>query len=188
MQVTVTAWSFLPWLITLIAVLAGFHDHEMIRSITPHSLSRRIYTLNQHLRPVVSQLPTTSRLSPINRNHFSTSRPTMAEKKTFFEAVAERKTVYALSNESPISDARIHEIVDAAIHESPSAFNSQTTRAVVVLGKKHEELWDAVAAVYKSFLPEDKFAHLKQRFDGHRAGYGTVGLLTGPTHFDDTHG
>ena len=98
----------------------------------------------------------------------------MADKKTFFEAVADRKTVYALSNESVVPDARIKEIVENAIKDTPSAFNSQTTRLVVVLGKKHEELWDAVAGVYKAFLPEDKFKHLNERFVGHRAGYGTV--------------
>ncbi|KAL2047397.1 hypothetical protein N7G274_001418 [Stereocaulon virgatum] len=106
--------------------------------------------------------------------YFTTSTSTMADSKSFFSAVESRRTIYQLSHESPIPDARIKEIVTFALKHTPSSFNSQTSRVVLVLKKKHQELWDAIAEVYKAMLPEDKFNQAKQRFDGFRAGYGTV--------------
>ena len=116
--------------------------------------------------------------TPHNLKHFTTSISPMADSKSFFSAVESRRTIYQLSHESPISDARIKEIVTFALKHTPSSFNSQTSRVVLVLKKKHQELWDAIAEVYKAMLPEDKFNHAKQRFDGFRAGYGTVMTLT----------
>ncbi|KAL2046587.1 hypothetical protein ABVK25_011712 [Lepraria finkii] len=98
----------------------------------------------------------------------------MADSKPFLAAVESRRTYYQLSNESYISDARIKEIVTFALKHTPSPFNSQTSRLVLVLKKEHEKLWDTITEVYKAMLPEDKFTHAKQRFDGFRAGYGTV--------------
>ena len=107
----------------------------------------------------------------------------MAESKPFLATVESRRTYYQLSNESPISDARIKEIVTFALKHTPSSFNSQTSRLVLVLKKEHEKLWDTITEVYKAMLPEDKFTHAKQRFDGFRAGYGTVSSPLFPVHY-----
>ena len=62
-------------------------------------------------------------------------------KKTFFEAVQARRTYYAISKESPIADEQITEIVNTAVKHSPSAFNSQSARVVVLFGAQHDRLW-----------------------------------------------
>ncbi|KAL8781228.1 MAG: hypothetical protein Q9213_006081 [Squamulea squamosa] len=98
----------------------------------------------------------------------------MTSTKSFAEAVHDRRTYYALSNESTIPDSRIREIVRNAILDTPSAFNSQTSRAVVLLGEEHVKTWDIIAEVYKQQLSEEKFNHANQRFQGFRAGYGTI--------------
>ena len=116
----------------------------------------------------------TQQQSPLQRQ-FTTTSSTMAESKTFLDATESRRTYYQLTTESTISDARIKELVTHTIKHVPSAFNSQTTRMVVVLKEKHEELWDAVMEVYKASLPADKFEHAKGRMTGFRKAYGTVG-------------
>ncbi|KAL8674836.1 MAG: hypothetical protein Q9168_000817 [Polycauliona sp. 1 TL-2023] len=98
----------------------------------------------------------------------------MASTKSFAEATKDRRTYYALSNESTIPDSRIQEIVKDALLHTPSAFNSQTSRAVVVLGEQHVKTWDIIAEVYKQQLPADKFEQANKRFQGFRAAYGTV--------------
>lgn len=98
----------------------------------------------------------------------------MAESKTFFDATELRRSYYQITNESTISDARIKELVTHTVKHVPSAFHSQTTRMVVVLKEKHEELWDAIMEVYKVQLPADKFEHAKGRMVGFRKAYGTV--------------
>ncbi|KAI4279403.1 MAG: hypothetical protein L6R38_005042 [Xanthoria sp. 2 TBL-2021] len=98
----------------------------------------------------------------------------MASTKSFAEAVKDRRTYYALSNESTIPDSRIQEIVKHAILHTPSAFNSQTSRVVVLLGEEHVKTWDIIAEVYKQQLPEEKFNQANKRFQGFRAAYGTI--------------
>ena len=98
----------------------------------------------------------------------------MAHSKDFLNVTEGRRSLYQLTNESTISDARIKELVTHTIKHVPSSFNSQTARLVVVLKEKHEELWDAILEVYKVQLPADKFEHLKGRVVGFRKAYGTV--------------
>ena len=35
-------------------------------------------------------------------------------------------------------------------------------------------MWDITAEVYKQMLPEEKFTNANKRFQGFRAGYGTI--------------
>lgn len=104
----------------------------------------------------------------------STIPARMAATKPFFEAAKDRRTYYALSHESTIPDSRIQEIVKDAILHTPSAFNSQTTRAVVLLGEEHTKTWDLITEVYKQQLPEEKFNQANKRFPGFKAAYGTI--------------
>ena len=101
----------------------------------------------------------------------------MSSSKSLFETVKNRRTYYALSNESTISDARIQEIVKDAVLHTPSAFNSQTSRVVLLLGDEHKKMWDLTTEVYKQSLPEDKFNHANQRFQMFKGAYGTVSYL-----------
>ncbi|KAL8982573.1 MAG: hypothetical protein Q9177_005229, partial [Variospora cf. flavescens] len=64
-------------------------------------------------------------------------------------------------------------IVKHAILHVPSAFNSQTTRVVVLLGDEHRRVWDVTAQVYEQQLAREKFESANKRFMGFRAGYGT---------------
>ncbi|KAI4207474.1 MAG: hypothetical protein LQ346_000519 [Caloplaca aetnensis] len=98
----------------------------------------------------------------------------MASTKPFSEAVKARRTYYALDSSSPIPDARIQEVVSHAILHVPSAFNSQTSRVVILLNDEHKKCWDLIAEIYKQQLSAEKFEHANQRFQGFRKGYGTI--------------
>ena len=52
--------------------------------------------------------------------------------------------------------AQIEEIVRFAIKHVPSAFNSQSTRAVLLLHEHHEELWKIVKRTLRAIVPEDE--------------------------------
>lgn len=51
--------------------------------------------------------------------------------KDFSAAVKERRTYYGISNEAPVSDERIKELIDHAVTYAPTAFNSQSGRVVL---------------------------------------------------------
>jgi uncharacterized protein len=94
--------------------------------------------------------------------------------KNFLEAVKERRSIYALSKETPISDAQIKEIVEAAVLHSPTSFNSQSSRAVVLLGDKHDKLWDITAETLRKIVPAEQFEGTAQKLASFKAGYGSV--------------
>ncbi|MBW7477236.1 nitroreductase family protein [Paenibacillus oenotherae] len=92
----------------------------------------------------------------------------------FLTAVSERRSIYTLSKESTISDERILEIVQETVKHTPSSFNSQSSRLVVLLGEQHDKLWDLTTDILKAIVPADQFESTQQRMDGFRNGYGTV--------------
>jgi len=98
----------------------------------------------------------------------------MADTTSFLSAIADRKSIYALSNSSPISDARIIEVVTHCLKHYPSPFNVQSARLIVLLGPEHEKLWDLAAEVYQAAMGPEKFPFFKQKIDEYRAAYGSV--------------
>lgn len=58
--------------------------------------------------------------------------------------------------------------------QAPSAFNSQGSRAVVLLGKEHDRLWDLTTETLRSIVPAENFASTEQKMKAFRGGYGTV--------------
>jgi hypothetical protein len=112
-------------------------------------------------------------LSKQPTHSFSTTNR-MASNASFIEAVKARRSYYALNNKAPISDDKIEELVNDAVLYSPSSFNSQSTRVVVLLKKEHETFWEFVKEVLKPQVPAEQFAGTEKKLDGFKAGYGTV--------------
>ncbi|MCM3626480.1 nitroreductase family protein [Paenibacillus glycanilyticus] len=94
--------------------------------------------------------------------------------KSLIEAVKARRTYYAINNQSPISDDQIISLVQDAVKYSPSAFNSQSARVVVLLGENHDKLWNIVKEALRKIVPADQFASTEQRVDSFKAGHGSV--------------
>ena len=96
-------------------------------------------------------------------------------KRTFSEALKHRRTYYSISNQSPISDTEIEQIVNFAVTHVPSAFNSQSTRAVLLLGDSHQKLWTIVKDTLKKIVPAEAFVKTEEKINhSFAAGYGTV--------------
>lgn len=94
---------------------------------------------------------------------------------SFFDAIKARRTYYMLSDESPVSDKKIHELVDSAITHVPSSFNSQSTRVVVLLGAEHKKLWgDIVMPAVKAVAPAEAWEGSEKKLKGFQAAYGTI--------------
>ncbi|MDR1730055.1 MAG: nitroreductase family protein [Prevotellaceae bacterium] len=95
--------------------------------------------------------------------------------KSFKEALANRRSFYALTGSSPVPDKEIEDIIVFAANNVPSAFNSQTTRMVLLLGENHKALWNIVKETLKKIVPEQAYSKTEQKIDNSFAsGYGTV--------------
>jgi predicted oxidoreductase (fatty acid repression mutant protein) len=94
--------------------------------------------------------------------------------KTFMEAVKERRTFYGLSKESVVSMERIQEIVNEAVKYTPSAFNSQSARVVVLFGEQSDKLWNITKETLRKIVPAENFASTEEKVNSFGSGYGTV--------------
>ncbi len=95
--------------------------------------------------------------------------------RTLKEALEHRRSYYALSSHSPVSDAEIEKIITFAARHVPSAFNSQSTRMVLLLGEHHRRLWDIVKETLRKIVPAKSFPATEKKIDtSFAAGYGTV--------------
>ena len=96
----------------------------------------------------------------------------MTEAKNLYQ---NRRSVYALGKNLPITEQEVLEIIDNAVKYSPSAFNSQTAHVVVLLGENHQKLWDITFGELEKFLPnEEAKAATKGKIDSFAEAYGTI--------------
>lgn len=65
-------------------------------------------------------------------------------------------------------------MVKHTLLHTPSAFNSQSTRIVVLLKKDHQKLWDITKEIFKGRLRADQFETTSKKLDGFRGAYGSV--------------
>ena len=95
--------------------------------------------------------------------------------KNLKKAIEGRRTYYSISDKSPVSNEEIKEIIDFAVLNVPSSFNSQSTRVVLLLNDNHKKVWNIVKEVLKKIVPADAFPSTEAKIDNaFAAGYGTV--------------
>ena len=90
------------------------------------------------------------------------------------QAVKARRSYYGISKEFVASDERIQEIIQDAVKHTPSAFNSQSARILLLLGAAHDEFWEITRNELRKVVPADKFAPTDEKINSFAAGYGTV--------------
>ncbi len=94
--------------------------------------------------------------------------------RNFQEAVEARRSYYGISKEKVVSDERIEEVVEHAILHTPTAFNSQSGRIILLLDKEHDKLWDITMEALKKVVPAESFGPTEEKINSFKAGYGTV--------------
>lgn len=93
-----------------------------------------------------------------------------------FQALAEaRRSIYALNDQLPVDKQQVVDLVEHAVLHTPSAFNSQSTRLVVLFGEDHKKLWQITEDTLRKIVNDDeKFKSTEQKLAGFKAGAGTV--------------
>lgn len=90
------------------------------------------------------------------------------------QAAETRRSVYALNKNLPLPAAEVAEIVKHAVLHTPSSFNSQSTRVVVLFGAEHEKLWQFAEDALRTIVPAENFEPTKQKLDMFKAAAGSV--------------
>ena len=95
---------------------------------------------------------------------------------------ANRRSIYALGDNLSQTPEEIFDLVKQTVKNSPTAFNSQTVRAVVLFGKSSDKVWEIVEdALRKIAKSPDAFEQTKAKIDSFKAGYGTILYFTDTT-------
>lgn len=89
----------------------------------------------------------------------------MSELKKLME---KRRTSYALGKNTDFSQEEIVAAVRDTIKNVPSAFNSQTTRAVVIFDEANKKFWQHIYDVQKDVLPEQMWEMMSGVMEGAR--------------------
>lgn len=92
----------------------------------------------------------------------------------FLDIARRRRTQYALGKDLPLSQDQVTELIQEAIRQAPSSFNSQSSRALILHGNQSVKFWEIVKDELRRIVPADDFPAAGQKIDGFAAGAGTV--------------
>lgn len=93
---------------------------------------------------------------------------------TFLDKLKQRRTQYALGRDLPMSQEDLVSLIQDAIKHSPSSFNSQSSRAVILFGAQSEKLWQIAIEAVRKVAPPENFDRTVTRLNSFAAGVGTV--------------
>lgn len=100
-------------------------------------------------------------------------------KEELLNLAKQRRSIYALGRNVTASEEELATLIKENIKWVPTSFNNQTTRAVILFGDKHEQLWDIVGKRLKSEVPtEEAYQKTLQKINGFKSAFGTVLFYT----------
>lgn len=97
-----------------------------------------------------------------------------------------RRTIYALGRKVNQTPEELTEFIENTIKEAPSAFNSQSTRAVILFNDYQDKVWDIVLDNLKPHLKsDDAVKATTEKINGFKNGFATILYFT---DMDVVHG
>lgn len=92
----------------------------------------------------------------------------------FIQQLKNRRSIYAIGKDVSLSEEEITALIKEVVRESPTAFNSQTQRVVILFGEANQKLWSLAEKALKPLTPEEAFKNTQAKLKGFAGGMGTV--------------
>lgn len=92
----------------------------------------------------------------------------------YLESLKLRRSIYNINKDIKVSEEEILNVIETIAVYTPSAFNSQSQRTVVLLGAKHDQLWEIVKEGIRQVVKPEDFPVSEKKINAFKAGYGTV--------------
>lgn len=83
------------------------------------------------------------------------------------EALKKRRSYYNIKKELPVKEEEVVRLVEEITELVPDAFNMKSSRVVLVMGEKQEQLWSKISDAFGGKVSQEKI-------DGFKAGAGTI--------------
>ena len=93
---------------------------------------------------------------------------------TFTDTLKKRRSIYDLGRNVTLSNEELTSLIQEAIKESPTAFNAQSTRAVILFGDAHEKVWEITEEALRPLTPPEAFPNTQNKLASFKKAYGTV--------------
>ncbi|MGY3039726.1 putative oxidoreductase (fatty acid repression mutant protein) [Rhodanobacter sp. TND4EL1] len=93
---------------------------------------------------------------------------------TLIEKLKQRRTQYALGRNVSLDKDALTALIKEAIRHTPSSFNSQSSRAVILFGEQSEKFWELTKQELARIVPPEAFEPTAAKLDSFAAGVGTV--------------
>ena len=93
----------------------------------------------------------------------------------FLNLIEQRRTIYALAKNVEQTPEYLTDLIQRTIRESPSSFNSQSSRAVILFNAEHEKFWNFVKKELQTYATDEvAAAKTEAKMDSFAAGLGTI--------------
>lgn len=93
---------------------------------------------------------------------------------SFLDKIKQRRSIYAIGKNVALEQNKIEDLIKDAVKHSPSSFNSQSSRVVILFGESHHKFWNIVRETLRKMVPAEAFAGTNAKIDSFSAGLGTV--------------
>lgn len=103
----------------------------------------------------------------------------------YMEILKKRRSVYGLSGDMKTGSEEIVSMVYRIIEETPSAFNMQSSRAVILFGDEHRRLWAITTDILKEVASPIDFPATKKKMEMFAKGAGTIMFFEDEKTVDD---
>lgn len=95
--------------------------------------------------------------------------------ETLHNIAETRRSIYMLNDQLPVSKDEVVKLVEHAVLHTPSSFNSQSSRLVVLFGEDHQKLWQITEDLLRAIVNDDeKFKSTADKMAMFKAGAGTI--------------
>ncbi|MCT6592575.1 nitroreductase family protein [Pantoea dispersa] len=92
----------------------------------------------------------------------------------FLSLAKKRRTIYALGKDVPVSENELISTIKEAVKQAPSAFNSQSSRIVILLNGEHRRFWELTREQLKKIVPAENFSGTSEKVNGFAAAAGSI--------------
>ena len=92
----------------------------------------------------------------------------------FLESLRKRRSIYSIDKSIGIKDQELVDFIREITQNTPSAYNSESQRLVVLLKDKHNLIWEMFKEKIKKIVKPEDYKKSEEKLNAFKAGYGTV--------------
>lgn len=92
----------------------------------------------------------------------------------YLDVLRKRRSYYQLSDQVEINNKEIEEIIKEIVVLSPTGFNMQSEKIIILFDDHHRKFWNLVREELRKIVSEDKFESTNQKMDMFSRGKGTI--------------